>query len=302
MPFSCPPTFSPPAFGIAIPPTAGLVLTTNAAGLTPTFQGAGGGVGTFTRVDITTTPDASTAIRWIENPPTYANSTMAALMVGGNLNLCPVDDTGAFIDSSAEIVFVRQGAQGGLVTLTSNPPADGTPFTLEWFATTESILWDGPVNFRFVQRDNDDGAFQWRSSGGTLFGDLLNVDDFSVISSWVRVDRTAAVVDSIGFGGPIGTAQSGSAPALATNGTITSAAVGVARVAPASAVTGIVLQSGTFAGQECAVINQSTTLNSITFAASGTSHVASGTACIIAGLTAKKFVWNTATSLWYECT
>lgn len=95
--------------------------------------------------------------------------------------------------------------------------------------------------------------------------------------------------------------QSTTAPALATSGTITTTNISAARVAPAGAVTGVILQAGTFGGQEVMVVNESTGANSITFAASGTSHVADGTSSVIAGLTARTFVYDSSTSLWYAC-
>ena len=48
------------------------------------------------------------------------------------------------------------------------------------------------------------------------------------------------------------------------------------------------------------VVNESVAANGVTFAASGTSHVADGAAASIAGLTARKFVWNSVKSLWYR--
>lgn len=94
-------------------------------------------------------------------------------------------------------------------------------------------------------------------------------------------------------------AQSSSAAAVATSGTITTAGVSVARVSPTGAVTGVILQAGTFPGQEVTVVNEAVAANTVTFAASGTSNVADGTSSVIAGLTARSFVWDSATSLWY---
>jgi hypothetical protein len=100
--------------------------------------------------------------------------------------------------------------------------------------------------------------------------------------------------------GTLTTVQSSTSPAVASNGTITTAGVGVARVAPGAAVTGIILQAGTLPGQEVWVINEAAAANSVTFAASGTSFVADGAGSAIAGLTARKFVYDTSTSLWYR--
>lgn len=97
------------------------------------------------------------------------------------------------------------------------------------------------------------------------------------------------------------TKESASAAAIATNGTITTANVTSARVAPTGAVTGVILQSGTTGGQTCTVVNEAVAANTVTFAASGTSHVADGTSSVVAGLTARRFVWDSGTSLWYPC-
>src|SRR5436190_3885282 len=67
-------------------------------------------------------------------------------------------------------------------------------------------------------------------------------------------------------------AVSSSAQALATSGTITTSGVGAARENPGSAVTAVVLGTGTVDGQECWVINEAAASNSIQFAASATSN------------------------------
>lgn len=102
------------------------------------------------------------------------------------------------------------------------------------------------------------------------------------------------------IGGTFAPLQSATAPAIATSGTITTAGVGVARVSPAAAVTGIILQAGTIPGQEVWVVNEAAAANSVTFAAAGTSNVADGAGAAIAGVTARKFVWDSGTSLWYR--
>ena len=93
--------------------------------------------------------------------------------------------------------------------------------------------------------------------------------------------------------------QSATAVAVATSGTIATVGLDTSRVAPTAAVTGVILASGTFAGQSVTVINESAF--SVTFAASGTSHVADGTSDVIAATNARTFRWDTGTSLWYPC-
>lgn len=95
-------------------------------------------------------------------------------------------------------------------------------------------------------------------------------------------------------------AQSATAAATATSGTITTAGVSVARVSPAGAITGVILQAGTYPGQQVTVVNEAIAANSVTFAASGTSGVADGTTTVIPGLRASTFTWDSGTSLWYR--
>lgn len=110
---------------------------------------------------------------------------------------------------------------------------------------------------------------------------------------------TAGVTQAIGISAASYT-QSASAPAIANSATIATN-VTCTRVAPAGAVTGLILAAGVFPGQLLTVVNESAALSTITFAASGTSRVADGVLSIIAGLTARTFVWNASTSLWYPC-
>jgi hypothetical protein len=105
------------------------------------------------------------------------------------------------------------------------------------------------------------------------------------------------------FYGPVTTTdalnlkQSASAASLTTGGSIATANISISRVTTSGAVTGVILASGTVSGQIVTVVNESA--NSITFAVSGTSHVADGTSDIIAANTARSFVWTG--SLWYAC-
>lgn len=119
-------------------------------------------------------------------------------------------------------------------------------------------------------------------------------------SLWYRTDIFRPRIRSNGITGNLGIEiQSATAPAIATNGTIATAGVSAARVAPAGAVTGVILAVGTTGGQMCTVINESVAANTVTFAAAGTSNVADGVASVIAGLTARTFCWDSVTSLWY---
>jgi parallel beta-helix repeat protein len=88
--------------------------------------------------------------------------------------------------------------------------------------------------------------------------------------------------------------------ALSSTNTITNAGFRILRVTAAAAVTGIILPVGSYYGQQVTVINESIAANTVTMAASGTSNVADGVSCVIAGLTQKTFYWDNGTSLWYH--
>jgi hypothetical protein len=114
---------------------------------------------------------------------------------------------------------------------------------------------------------------------GTDFAGIGSTNTYSSVQTF-----------SAGFVTPL---SSSSAPA--TGGTIAVTSP-VANVAPTAAITGVILASGTTTGQIVTVLNNSTF--SITFAASGTSHVADGVSDVIAADTARDFIWNG--SLWFR--
>lgn len=94
--------------------------------------------------------------------------------------------------------------------------------------------------------------------------------------------------------------QTAAAIAIASNGTITTQAIGFARFAPAAAVTGLIMEAGFYHGQTIVVANTSAAADTMTFAASGTSNVADGTSAVITGPSQKMFVWDSVSSLWYH--
>lgn len=191
-------------------------------------------------------------------------------------------------------VTVSGGATGGAFRFLSDvtmPTISGDV----WM--TGNVRFDGNNWIQFsnggtvyIRIQNPDGAIVWPRGGANKDCSLSpSADDYLHTPNNLSIDKTFNV------------GQSASAPAIATNGTVTTAGVAEARLAPAGAVTGIILQAGTTAGQMCMVVNQSAAANTVTFAASGTSNVADGTGSVIAGLTARLFIWNSATSLWYPC-
>lgn len=90
-----------------------------------------------------------------------------------------------------------------------------------------------------------------------------------------------------------------SSPTTLTNGaTVTWTGPAMVTVSAAGNITGLIIAVGTVNGQAMLVINESAF--TLTFAAAGTSHVADGVSDVIAALTARKFVWDSNTSLWYR--
>ena len=138
--------------------------------------------------------------------------------------------------------------------------------------------------FIVTQHNNQANAnrFRFYTSDGTQFG----------------VFPANAILGLTVENGHTCSGQTAAAQVLATNGTITTNGPEVQRVAPTAAVTGVILQAGTVAGQRCTVVNESAF--SVTFAAAGTSGVADGTSDVIAATTARSFVWDSGTSLWYR--
>jgi hypothetical protein len=129
---------------------------------------------------------------------------------------------------------------------------------------------------------------------GTQSTTLLEVEDNS-FNPVFTVDKAGSVISL----GGLSIGQSASAPVIAGAGTIATAGLGVSRVAPSAARTGIIMQPGTVAGQMCWVVNQSAAANTLTFDVSGTSNVAGGVNDMIPGLQARLYVWDSVTSLWY---
>jgi len=137
-----------------------------------------------------------------------------------------------------------------------------------------------------------------------LYLDPFSSDPTTVLDGylWYRSDLFRFRAYSNGIVGNLGMEiQSAAAAAVATGGTITTAGVSAARVAPTGAVTGVILAVGTTGGQMCQVVNESSASRSVTFAVAATSNVANGVSSVIAGLRARSFVWNSVTALWYPC-
>lgn len=140
------------------------------------------------------------------------------------------------------------------------------------------------------------------ASGGATAGTNGNVSIGTTNALTVSIGNAAGTVKLAG------TARLGTSSALQTaagNGeTINTSGIGYAHYTTNGAArTGVILQAGTYDGQELTVFNEDPTAgNSITMAVVATSNVANGVTCVINGLQARKFAWNAtaATAAWYE--
>ncbi len=148
-----------------------------------------------------------------------------------------------------------------------------------------------PINAfsAFVMRDDN-------------FTDIFNVNTNSKylqLPNGVQVKMYADAYSTLTLqliGGTVCLGQSASEAATATGGTITTAGVGLARVAPTGNITGVILQAGTIPGQTVTVWNNSAF--TITFAAVGTSNVADGVLAVIAANRKMDFTWNSVAGKW----
>jgi len=174
---------------------------------------------------------------------------------------------------------------------------DGTPGKGGFFQINTASYYglqvydkDGGVLFSL---DGYDKIFQLKN--GRAFSGYS--DNGSTLK--YNLDASTGNITSNGW---ISTGQSASAAAIASSGTITTANIGIARVAPTGNVTGIILAVGTQAGQEVFVSNESAF--TVAFNATpATSHVSNAaTATAIAANCGRLFKWDGATSLWVPST
>jgi hypothetical protein len=166
---------------------------------------------------------------------------------------------------------------------------------------------------------SDSGLNLINAAGVTIQNCAINsgYGGSGLIDGFLRVgaNATGVVVSNIGsptfannsavevYGGSVCIGQNpltGAAPAPITGGTINTNGYSVQRVSPAAAITGVILQAAIHKGQALTIINEAAAANSITMAVAGTSHVADGVSCVIAGLTMKQFIYDDVTALWYH--
>jgi hypothetical protein len=211
-----------------------------------------------------------------------SGSTVQAAIYGDGAFL---SDSGAF--STDGVGDVAMG-ELQLNVISSNP-------ALSTQACILAYSGNNAVNYHSVQSGSAQGHIFATWTGSALAA------PFSLGGTNATVGGALSGVDNSGNyigGGYLASGQSATAVVITSSSTITTASTGVSRVNPSGAVSSIVLQAGSVAGQQVIVVNESA--NTVTFAASGTSHVADGASDVIAGTSARQYVYDTGTSLWYH--
>jgi len=127
--------------------------------------------------------------------------------------------------------------------------------------------------------------------------DRIDLPNGTTINFWSDNYTTAAGKIANGVVSP---AVSVTAVAIADAGTVATAGIGVSRLAPAAARTGLIMAVGTVDGQQVWVVNEATVEKTVQMAAAGTSNVADGINTIIPGKSARMFVWDSSVSLWFD--
>lgn len=182
-----------------------------------------------------------------------------------------------------------EAAASGTLVMDGTTAGGGCFRTLITNSQASSFTADA-ANSETVQINN-----RWASAPGNADSSI------SRVQINVRTTGSVLVPDMLGGAGlafgQSSTAQAISGPGSTIDG---SASLSVARVAPTGAFTGMILAPGRSPGQQKVVVNESVAANTITFAASGTSNVADGASCVIAGLRQMTFIWDAVTALWYH--
>lgn len=205
--------------------------------------------------------------------------------------------TGRIVQSSGTSIASGGGylgASSNANLLISGVTADGSTGKGGTFQVANSAF----AGFQLVNGSGQTVLQHNTFNGGlaVLNGALLQGYSDGGSTRKVQIDSSTGNFTISGY---VAVGQSGSAASLASSGTIAVGNLGVSRVTTTGAVTGVILATGSTAGQICTVINESA--NTITFAAAATSKVADGVSDIIAANSARRFVWDSGTSLWYRC-
>jgi hypothetical protein len=218
-----------------------------------------------------------------------------------------------FYDDGGVAVYVTGSAASIILQnmIENSPHAGATNFikvdagsfaTIIGFSNTTANSFLGDVTT--IQDDGGGnittpGTLALIADAQITFGAAADTNLYRLAANSLGTDDAFTAFGALNAQNLLTLAQSSTQVSLSSSGTIATANLGVSRVTTSGAVTGVILASGTVAGQIVIVVNASA--NSITFAAAGTSHVADGTSSVIAANSARLFVWNSTGSLWYPC-
>jgi hypothetical protein len=201
------------------------------------------------------------------------NVTSARFVLMGYGAANPMDATSTYLTPTiliaSDINTVAQNIE--IILIGSLGSSDTTPLTPTWISNRIQTLSSYSRSLEIAVK--------------TAFDTILHKQNGNSVGTYTKVITQ-------------GTALTDSIVTLVSYGVL-SPTTGVIRVSPTTAVNNISIQAGTYSGQEVTLINEAVSANTITFASSG-SNVADGSSNIINGLTARKFVWDASTSLWYR--
>lgn len=195
-----------------------------------------------------------------------------------------------FRNISATSIFASSAFQTGVFTIA------GTSSTRQCYASFDNICVNGAKTSVF---SNSNACVVVRNymnynPNTGLYAATTGGDELSSwrAGTWSNLDFQGGTI--------VFPPSSATAVSVATSGTVATAGLSVQRLTTAGAVTGVILAVGTVDGQVINLFNESA--NSITFAASGTSHIAGASALVIGASGAARLIWSSNTSLWYHFT
>lgn len=196
-----------------------------------------------------------------------AATTVASALTSTATSLTVATGGGAVVASGGPLpLYVRLGANSRLSEIAQVTAIAGDVLTLVRGVTRSAQAWGVGTTVQVVAPASEEQLFA----------------------------AVSAALAGVGLPTLIGN----TAQATGAAGTIATTGLGVSKVAPTVARTGVILQQGLVDGQVCVVVNASA--NSITFAAAGTSFVADGVSDVIAANSAALYVWEAVTALWYR--
>jgi hypothetical protein len=141
---------------------------------------------------------------------------------------------------------------------------------------------------------------EWSSAGNPLgTAPTFTADANATFSGTVTHSGAVAQTGALNLGAVV-TSTPATAQALSGNdGTITLPTAGFTKeITNDGNQTGVIIAAGSVDGQLLVLFN-STATNTVTMATAATSNVANGTSCVIRGLEAAMFIWDSGAARWF---